>query len=169
MITVTNDTLAVRPLRAGDGDACRALLAAAARDTPYAARLLELLAQALAGGDAEVRGLVAVRQGEIEALALHGIVAGSIGAGRLHCLVARPAAEDGDEDAAALLLRSVDASARSAGARFLVAELPDDPAAAALAAPLRRHGFHEEARVADFFRDGIDLLFLRLALADGPA
>lgn len=159
--------LVVRPLRAGDDAAAHALLAGEARGTPYMARLLEILEQALTGGDDEARGLVVERDGAIVALAVYGAVAGAVGAGKVHFLVGR--AGDDAQDAATSLLRALEARAASAGARFLIAELPDDPAVAGLVAPLRRHGFHDVARVADFFSDGVDLLFLRLRLGARPA
>jgi hypothetical protein len=45
-----------------------------------------------------------------------------------------------------------------------MAELPDDPAIGSILALLRENGFREEARVRDFFRDGVALTFLRRRL-----
>jgi hypothetical protein len=45
-----------------------------------------------------------------------------------------------------------------------MAELPDDPAIGSILTLLREHGFHEEARVPDFYRDGVALTFLRRKL-----
>jgi hypothetical protein len=53
---------------------------------------------------------------------------------------------------------------RQAGAKFLLAEMPDDPAIGTVLSLLKHHGFREEARVPDFFRDGVALSFLRLTL-----
>jgi hypothetical protein len=64
----------------------------------------------------------------------------------------------------ARLMQAVAAAARDAGARFLLAELPDDPAIGAVVALLRDNGFYEDARVPDFFRDGVALTFLRMNL-----
>ena len=47
---------------------------------------------------------------------------------------------------------------------FLLAEMPDDPALGTVLALLREHGFREEARVPDFYREGVALTFLRLDL-----
>jgi hypothetical protein len=55
-------------------------------------------------------------------------------------------------------------ASRTAGARYMLAELPDDPALGSVLTLLREHGFHEEARVPDFFRDGVALTFLRWTL-----
>jgi len=46
----------------------------------------------------------------------------------------------------------------------MLAELPDDPAIGSVLTLLRDHGFEEEARVPDFYRDGVALTFLRLPL-----
>lgn len=159
---MTESPVFVRPLRADDAGDAGALLSATIGATPYTARLLELLDQALTAPDDEVRGLVAEQRGAIAALTLHGAVAGSEGASRLHVLVCRAGPEH--EAACDALLRAVVAESVAAGARFLVAEHPDDRTVASLVAPLLRGGFREEARVADFFRDGVDLLFLRLPL-----
>jgi hypothetical protein len=62
-------------------------------------------------------------------------------------------------------MRAVRDIARDAGARYLLAEMPDDPALGTVLALLRDHGFEEEARVPDFFREGVALSFLRLNLS----
>ena len=62
------------------------------------------------------------------------------------------------------LVDAVAEAARADGARFVVAELPDDPAIGAVLALLRGHGFREEAHVPDYFRDGVALSVLRLGL-----
>lgn len=152
----------VRPLRRDDRARARALVDAAVADTPYATRLRELLEHALTGADDETRGLVVEENGEAAALALHGVIAGAAAAARLFFLSA--GAGDLADDRCAPLLEAVRSAAVESGAHFLVAELPDDEAVPALAVPLRRHGFVEVGRVADYFRDGVDLLVLRLSL-----
>ena len=61
-------------------------------------------------------------------------------------------------------MRAVSDSARAFGARYVLAEMPDDPALGTVLALLREHGFREEARVPDFYREGVALTFLRLDL-----
>ena len=61
-------------------------------------------------------------------------------------------------------MRAMAATSKEAGARFLLAEMPDDPARGTVFALLREHGFREEARVPDFYREGVALTFLRLEL-----
>jgi hypothetical protein len=61
-------------------------------------------------------------------------------------------------------MESVATAARDSGARFLLAEVPDDPAMGAILTLLESHGFVEEARVPDFYRDGVALRFLERRL-----
>jgi ribosomal protein S18 acetylase RimI-like enzyme len=53
---------------------------------------------------------------------------------------------------------------RRSGARFLVAELPADAVVGRSLTLLRKNGFRQEARIPDFFRAGVALLFLRREL-----
>ena len=151
-----------RALRAGDAVPARALVYAVLGMTPYVDRVLELLDDAARGNDPEARALVIERDGTIAGLAIYGLVAGTIGAAKLHALVLdRGISAD---DIGGRLANAASAAARSSGARLLVAELPDDPAIGAVPAVLVRNGFREEARIADFFREGVSLTFLRREL-----
>jgi len=89
-------------------------------------------------------------------------VSGALGVMKLHAAVLAPGV--GVDDVGARLLDAVRAVARAEGARMLVAELPDDPAIGTVRALLAAVGFHEDARVPDFFRDGVALSLLRLSL-----
>ena len=156
----------MRALRAEDGEQARALVNAAVGDTPYAARLLELLAEALAGADDEVRALVCARGRELAGLGMHGAIAGATGAARVFLVLSGEGVPAGDRTIA-MLLDAIAARAAASGARFLLAEVPDDAAAPALAVPLLRHGFVEAGRVADYFRDGVALLLMRRGIDPG--
>jgi hypothetical protein len=148
-----------RPLSADDAVPARALVYAALGVTPYVDRAVELLDRAARGGDPEARALVIERDGTIARLIIFGVVAGTSGAARLHALVLdRGVSAD---DVGGRLTSAAAALVASAGARLLVAEVPDDPALGAVPAVLLRNGFREEARVPDFFRDGVALTFLR--------
>jgi len=68
------------------------------------------------------------------------------------------------EEVGLRLMDAVATAVRGSGADFLLAEMPDDPALGTTLALLRQHGFRDEARVPDFFRDGVALTFLRRAL-----
>ena len=130
--------------------------------TPYIDRALEVLALAERGNDAEHRALVIARDGTVAGLVLYGAVAGTLGAARVHTAVLAPGVEV--DDVGTRLMRAAADQSRQAGARFMLAEMPDDPALGSILALLREYGFREEARVPDFFREGVDLEFLRLEL-----
>ncbi len=148
-----------RHLVADDAASARALVHAALGITPYVDRVVELLDQAARGGDPEARALVIERDGTIAGLVIFGLVAGAQGAARLHALVLdRGAVAD---DVGGRLTLAAAAAVAADGARLLVAELPDDVAMGQVPSVLRRHGFVEEGRVPDFFRDGIALTILR--------
>jgi hypothetical protein len=154
---------APRPLGSGDAAAARALVHAALGVTPYVDRVLEVLDQAARGGDPDARALVIERDGTIAGLVIFGLVAGASGAARLHALVlGRGVSAD---DVGGRLTHAAANAALAEGARLLVAEVPDDPALGQVPAVLLRNGFHEEARVPDFFREGVALIFLRRTLA----
>jgi len=130
--------------------------------TPYIDRALEVLELAERGNDPEHRALVIARDGTVAALALFGTIAGTAHGARVHTAVLAPGVEI--EDVGVRLLDAVASAVRGLGADFLLAELPDDPALGTTLALLRQHGFRDEARVPDFFRDGVALTFLRRAL-----
>jgi L-amino acid N-acyltransferase YncA len=130
--------------------------------TPYIDRALEVLAHAERGNDPEHRAMVIARDGTVAGLALFGTISGTQNAARLHTAVLAPGVQTGD--VGERLMRSVSDAAREAGARFILAEMPDDPAIGAVLTLLREHGFEEEARVPDFYREGVALTFLRLTL-----
>jgi hypothetical protein len=148
-----------RALRPDDAGAARSLVYAVLGVTPYVDRVVELLDQAARGGDPEARALVIERDGTIAGLAIFGLVAGAPGAAKLHALVLDRGV--GPDDVGGRLADAAAAGAIASGARLLLAEIPDDPALGGVPTVLLRHGFREEARIADFFRDGVALAFLR--------
>jgi hypothetical protein len=151
-----------RALNAGDAAPARALVYAVLGVTPYVDRVVELLDVAARGNDPEARALVIERDGTIAGLAIYGLVAGTIGAAKLHALVVdRGVSAD---DVGGRLTGAAASAATASGARLLIAELPDDPALGAVPAVLARNGFREEGRIADFFRDGVALTLLRREL-----
>lgn len=127
--------------------------------TPYIDRALEVLELAERGNDSEHRALVIARDGTVAGLVLYGTIAGTAGGARLYTAVLAPGVQA--DDVGERLMQAVGQSCRDAGARFMLAEMPDDPALGSVLALLREHGFHEEARVPDFFREGVALTFLR--------
>jgi len=153
-----------RPILPEDTQGTRILLMGALGVTPYIDRALEVLELAERGNDPEHRALVIARDGTVAGLILFGAIAGTRGGARLHTAVLAPGVDA--DDVGDRLMRAVVAVLRDSGARFLLAEMPDDPALGTVFTLLREHGFHEEARVTDFYREGVALTFQRLELSD---
>lgn len=151
-----------RPLLPEDHQGTRTLLMGALGVTPYIDRALEVLALAERGNDPEHRALVIARDGTVAGMVLFGTIAGTDGGARIHAAALAPGVDS--DDVGERLLQSVEAESRADGARFLLAEMPDDPAIGTVLSLLRDHGFEEEARVPDFYRDGVALSFLKLGL-----
>jgi hypothetical protein len=151
-----------RPLLPEDAQGTRVLLMGALGVTPYIDRALEVLELAERGNEPEHRALVIARDGTVAGLALFGPITGTAHGARLLTAVLAPGVSV--DDVGGRLMRAVSESSRTAGARFIIAEMPDDPAIGTVLALLREHGFREEARVPDFYRDGVALAFLRLEL-----
>jgi GNAT superfamily N-acetyltransferase len=151
-----------RALLPEDAQGTRTLLMGALGVTPYIDRALEVLELAERGNDPEHRALVIARDGTVAGLVLYGTIAGTKGGARLHTAVLVPGVQA--DDVGQRLMRAMSDVSRAAGARFMLAEMPDDPALGTVLALLRQHGFKEEARVPDFFREGVALTFLRLPL-----
>lgn len=129
---------------------------------------MSALELALDGTTPESRGLVALSPGgEVIGVVIFGAVAGAIGAGRLH-YVAVGASARLRGVASGLCAAALETLARE-GCRLVVAELPDDAALRPGAIALARAGFIAEARVPDFYRDGVALVFWRADFADGAA
>jgi ribosomal protein S18 acetylase RimI-like enzyme len=145
-----------------DTQGTRILLMGALGVTPYIDRALEVLELAERGNDPEHRALVIARDGTVAGLVLFGSIAGTRGGARLHTAVLAPGIDA--DDVGERLMRAVASVLKGGGARFLLAEMPDDPALGTVFALLREHGFREEARVPDFYREGVALTFLRLEL-----
>ncbi|HEX6965649.1 MAG TPA: GNAT family N-acetyltransferase [Gemmatimonadaceae bacterium] len=153
----------LRPLAATDAPAARALIAGAMGATPYIAVIADALDLALqtvhAGIGLESLGLVAEREDELVGVALYGLVAGSEGTGKLHFVAVTASARL--QGVASELCDAAAAALAAHGARFVIAEVADDPRIAPGRALLAHAAFREEARVADYFADRIALVVLR--------
>ena len=90
---------------------------------------------------------------------IHGTVAGAEGAGRLQLVVT--AAAFRRAGIATQLVEAAVADLRDAGVRFTMVEIPDDPLLAPAISLLERCRFRIDARVPDFYRDGVDLAVFR--------
>jgi hypothetical protein len=150
----------VRPLTAADLGAASALLLGAFAISRHAERVLELLRLAAQGNDAECRGLVAAVGSRVVGVALYGIIAGTVGGGKIHLIASDGSAPRGEEAVRARLLDEVVARLTRTRARYARAELPEDPCFLAMRGALASAGFAEEGRVNDLSRDGVALVFL---------
>ena len=150
---------APRPLTPADVEAARALVLGTIGVTPYVDRVLELVRDATVSSP-EHHALITERDGTVAALALYGPVAGAEDAWHMNALLLAPRIEVREVGGA--LVDAVVHQVRERGARFLMAELPADPVIGASLSLLRARGFRQEARIPDFFREGVALLFLRI-------
>ncbi|MDQ6829746.1 MAG: GNAT family N-acetyltransferase [Gemmatimonadota bacterium] len=154
----------VRPVEARDAHAARAILGSLwGEPSPYAARVHELFDAAASGTSAEQRALVSLDGDAVVGIAIYGHVAGANGAAQLYLIAVAP--EHEHQGVGSALLTAVRERLTRDGARVVLAELPDESDVRPLIAVLKRSGFHEEARIADYFRDGVALCFLRLDLS----
>src|ERR1041385_2559454 len=94
--------------------------------TPYIDRALEVLALAERGNDPEHRALVIARDGTVAGIAMFGVIAGTQGGARFHCAALAQGIRA--DDVGDRLMRAMADAARASGARYLLAEMADDPA-----------------------------------------
>ncbi|HEU4641427.1 MAG TPA: GNAT family N-acetyltransferase [Gemmatimonadaceae bacterium] len=154
----------LRPLAPAHLHDALAIVHDAVGDTAYEPSLVEWLRSALAAPGEEARGTGAWAGEELAGVMVHGAFAGAVGAGRLHLVAVAPGWRA--QGVGLALVTHAVTELRAHGARFLLAEVPDD--AEALGdywAFLARCWFHEEARVDGLVREGIALAFLRRDLA----
>lgn len=130
----------------------------------------DAIESALAGLSDEYRAVVAEEARDVVGVAVYGVVAGTLGTAKLHAILVTASARM--RGVAASLCDHVAAELAAEGARLMVAELPDTPALRPGTMLLERCGWREEARVADFFADGVALRLYRRELpapaADAP-
>lgn len=151
----------VRAFVPADRVAARALIAAELPTNPYATRALDLVGEVAPGG--EYQAVVAEQDGRPVGVVVFGLVAGSQGAGSLYAAAVAP--DYRRRGVGRALVRAAAESLRAVGARFVIAEVPDDPRATAHFVELvASTGFTEAARVPDLYRDGVALAFWRYAL-----
>lgn len=135
--------------------------------TPYAALYRHVLSLALEGGSTEAIGLVAEWPGEDEpvALVLYGWVPGAIRTGRVYFVAVTAAARL--QGVGSRLMNVALQRLEREGARLVVAEGPNDASVRPAHILFRNCGFEDTARVPDFYRDGVDLIFLRRLAGQG--
>lgn len=132
--------------------------------TRYLASALDALRSTVVSPSADARAFASLLGERVDGVIVFGFFGGASGAGRLQLVVLERDARRAGVGAA--MVRAALAALRRDGARFVLAELPDDPHELPGArAFLESCGFAEESRIEDFYRDGLALSFLRMELA----
>ncbi|MEO7367652.1 MAG: GNAT family N-acetyltransferase [Gemmatimonadaceae bacterium] len=145
--------LAVHAAREEDLAAALALVEHEKEKNRWIERPAEFLREAVAKPDGEYRACVAERDGEVVGLGTFGMVAGTVGTGMLYSILVGPRSRRAG--IGERLLFQIKAELVTAGARMIVAEIPGDPSVMRFRALLLTHGFVEEARIEDYYDDGL--------------
>jgi ribosomal protein S18 acetylase RimI-like enzyme len=158
-------SIELRALLPDDAGPVRALVVGLVERSPYGVSPRAALEGTLLGRDPDYAGIIALDGEGIAGVVLYGAIAGADGAGRLNLV----AIEHGQRmrGVATMLIEAAIDALRVQGKRFVTVELPDDPELAQSKSLLVRCGFRLEARVPDYFRDGVDLAILRRDLKRG--
>jgi hypothetical protein len=149
-------TVVVRPLLPEDARAARETVVDHFRGTPYLARLLGVLGDALRFEDPEFLCLLAA-PGESDpplGLVLFGTVLGARLVTKIHAVIAT------DPRVQLALLDAVRETCVRSGERLVVCELPHDTPFDVTGVALVARGFREEGRIEDLVRDGVALRLL---------
>ena len=147
-----------RPAVDDDRGVMRAFIERDLAGTPYATVAEYFLRLASVGPGSESRAIVAERGSVVVGFALFGEVAGAIGTGRVHFVSVTSSARSQGVDVGLCEAAVADLTANKA--RLVVAEVPDEPSFLPGRTLFTRCGFVEIGRVADYFRDGTDLVVL---------
>lgn len=145
--------LDVHAAREDDLAAALALVEHEKNKNRWIERTADFVGSAVAEPQGEYRVLVAERDGEIVGLAAFGMVAGTVGTGMLYSILVGPRSRRAG--IGERLLFHIKGDLASMGARMIVAEIPGDPVVMRFRALLLTHGFVEEARIEDYYADGL--------------
>jgi hypothetical protein len=147
------ESIVVRPLMPEDAGDARAAVVDQLRGTPYLARALEVLADALRFEDPEYLCLLAAPDEDdaLRGLVLFGTVLGARLATKVHAVIAS------DPRVHLALLDAVRETCVRSGERLVVCELPHDAPFDVTGVALIASGYREEGRIEDFVRDGVAL------------
>jgi hypothetical protein len=150
------DTMVVRPLMPEDARAARDTIVDYFRGTPYLARVLEVLDDALKFEDPEFLCLLGARAESAppDGLILFGTVLGARLVTKVHAVVAP------DPRVQLALLDAVRETCVRSGERLVLCELPNDAPFDVGGVALVASGYREEGRIDDFVRDGVALRLL---------
>ncbi len=151
----------MRALVAQDVVAARALVRSVNGDLSHLTRTLELLELALPSDDPEYQGLVSPCEGgSVGAMVVYGSVGGASGVVKLHTLIGSTV------DALAAVIDALRRAHASRDARMFICELSGEQEDALAYRALTSANFACEARVADYFADGVALHLLVLRHAE---
>ena len=145
--------LDVHAAREDDLGAALALVEREKDKNRWIERTAEFLKGAVEKPDGEYRALVAERDGEIVGLAAYGMVAGTVGTGMIYSILVGPRSRRAG--IGERLLFHIKGDLASAGARMIIVEIPGDVVVMRFRALLLTHGFVEEARIEDYYADGL--------------
>jgi ribosomal protein S18 acetylase RimI-like enzyme len=154
--------LEVRAARESDLAAALGLLEWELTKNPWMGRTAELLKEAVRGKGREVMACVAEREGELVGFGVYGIVSGTVGTGVMHAILVAPRSRRAG--IGARILEYATAALASRGMRVLFVGMPAGPYLVRYRALLLSHGFFEETRIEDYYRDGISQIISRLDL-----
>lgn len=159
--------LSIRALDADTASSARELARSSLDGTPYAEHFLVSLHGAATAPGRESRALVAHSRDREDLLGVvvFGEVAGTVGTGKLHFVSVTAGARQ--QGVASRLIDSAIADLAEEKARFVVAELPDDQRIAAVRELLLSNDFIEDARIPDFYADGVALICFRREIPRG--
>jgi ribosomal protein S18 acetylase RimI-like enzyme len=121
-----------------------------------------LLRDAAAKPNGEHRACIAERDGELVGFAAYGVVAGAVGTGILYSILVAPRSRRAG--IGHRLLTHVTSELAAENCRVIFAEVPGDPMLVRYRALLISYGFFEEARIEDYYRDGVPQIISRLTL-----
>jgi ribosomal protein S18 acetylase RimI-like enzyme len=123
----------------------------------------EMLESAVNSDGREIRAVCIMEGEHVAALGVYGLVAGAVGTGDIHAILVAPDARG--QGLGSSIARFIRDELEALGTRLIVAELPDDRTVSAYRAILWGIGLKEESRIADYYRDGVSRLQMRLDLA----
>lgn len=159
-VTEGSTRLIVRAAVTGDLGAALALVGEESRKNPWVGRIPELFGSAVRGDTGfEYRAVVGERDSEIVGFAVYGSVPGTIGTGILSAVLVGSRSRRAGVGTA--ILRGAIMDFRTVSTRMIIAELPKDMYLSRYRAFLNANLFFEEARIEDYYRDGVDMIISR--------
>ncbi len=152
--------LIVRAAVLGDLRAALALVGDESRKNPWVDRIPELFGSAVRSDKGfEYRAVVGERDDEIVGFAVYGSVAGTVGTGLLSGVLVGSRSRRAGVGTA--ILRGAIMDFRTVSTRMIIAEVPKDAYLSRYRAFLNANLFFEEARIEDYYRDGVDMIISR--------